>query len=117
MVASIQGNASALQAFTKKLSVSANNVANAFSDDFNKSRAVNTEGSNGQVNTIVTQVDTAGPLVADPLGETGELKELSNTDITEELTNQMIIKHGFEANAKVIQTQDEILGTLIDILG
>jgi len=100
MVGSIQNNVSGLQAFSKQMSVSANNVANALSDDFKKSRAINSEGSNGGVETTITKIDTPGPLVDDPLSETGELKELSNTDIAEEFANQIIAQQGFDANAK-----------------
>ena len=117
MVASIQSNISALQAFSKQMLVSANNVANALSDDFKKSRAINSEGKNGQVETTITKVDTPGPLVEDPLSETGELKELSNTDIAEELTNQIIAEQGFKANAKVIKTYEETIGSLVDLIG
>jgi len=117
MVASIQSNVSALQAFSKQMAVSANNVANAFSDDFKKSRAINTEGQNGQVETTITKINTPGPLVEDPLSETGELKELSNTDIAEELVNQIMIEQGFKANAKVIKTYEETIGSIVDLLG
>ncbi|MCK5164225.1 MAG: hypothetical protein KAQ72_10930 [Desulfobacula sp.] len=117
MVASIQSNISALQAFSKQMAVSANNVANAFSDDFKKSRAINTEGENGQVKTTITKINTPGPLVEDPLSQTGELKELSNTDIAEELVNQIIAEQGFKANAKVIKTYEETIGSLVDLLG
>ncbi len=117
MTSSIQSNVSALQAFSKQMAVSANNVANALSDDFKKSRAINTEGENSQVKTTITKIDTPGPLVADPLSETGKLKELSNTDIAEELTNQIIIKQDFAANTKVIQTDEETTGTLLDLIG
>lgn len=117
MVSGINSNVSALQAFTKQMAVSADNVANAYSDDFKKSRAINTEGENGQVNTEITKIDTPGPLVEDPLSTTGELKELSNTDIVEELVNQISIEHGYKANAKVIQNYDEMTGTVIDMLG
>lgn len=117
MVAPIRSNISALQAFSKQMAVSANNVANALSDDFKKSRAINTEGENGQVKTTITKMDAPGPLVADPLSETGKLKELSDTDIAEELTNQMIIKQEFAANTKVIKTNEETVGTLLDLIG
>ncbi|NOX34776.1 MAG: hypothetical protein GXP56_13770 [Deltaproteobacteria bacterium] len=117
MVASIQSNVSALQAFSKQIAVSANNVANALSDDFKKSRAINTEGRKGQVETTITKIDTPGPLVEDPMSKTGKLKELSNTDIAEELTNQIIAEQGFKANAKVIKTYEETIGSLVDILG
>ena len=37
MITSVNSNISALQAFSKQIGVSANNVANALSDDFKKS--------------------------------------------------------------------------------
>ncbi len=117
MVAPISSNVSALQAFSKQIAVSANNVANVYSDDFKKSRALNTEGENGQVESTITKIDTPGPLVEDPLSTTGELKELSNVDIAEELVNQIAAEQGFSANAKVIKTYEETIGSLIDLIG
>lgn len=117
MITGINSNVSALQAFSKQMSVSANNVANALSDDFKKSRAINTEGENNQVKTTITKINTPGPLVDDPKSTTGELKELSNTDIAEEFVNQIMIEQGFKANAKVIKNYDETIGSLIDMLG
>lgn len=117
MINSVQSNTSALKAFSRQMSVSANNVANALSDDFKKSRAINTEGENGQVETVITKINTPGPLVEDPLSETGELKELSNTDIAEELVNQIAVEHGYKANAKVIQTYEDTTGSIIDMIG
>ncbi len=116
MVTSINSSVSALNAFSTQMGVSANNVANVLTDDFKKSRAINTEGENGEVETTITQIDTPGPLVEDPLSETGELKELSNTDIAEEFTNQIMIEQGFNANVKVIQTYEETTGTIIDLI-
>jgi len=117
MVSSIQSNVSALQAFSKQIAVSSNNVANALSDDFKKSRAINSEGKNGQVETTITKINTPGPLVEDPKSTTGELKELSNTDIAEELINQMIAVQGYTANTKVIKTYEETIGSLVDLIG
>jgi flagellar hook protein FlgE len=117
MVSSIQSNTSALRAFGNKVAVSANNVANSLSDDFKKSRALNSEGAKGQVKTVITKIDTPGPRVEDPLSTTGELKELSNTDIAEEMTNQITASHGFSANAEVIKTHEEITGTLLNLIG
>ena len=117
MIGPIQSNVSALQAFSKQMSVSANNVASALSDDFKKSRAINVEGQNGGVETTITRIDTPGPLVDDPASSTGGQKELSNTDIAEELTSQIIAQQGFDANAKVIQSYEETVGSLLDIIG
>ena len=117
MTSSIDSNISALQAFSRQMAVSANNVANALSDDFKKSRAINTEGENGMVESTITKIDTPGPLVDDPKSETGELKELSNTDIAEELVNQIAIAHGYTANTKVVKTYEETIGSLVDMIG
>ena len=117
MITSVNSNVSALQAFSKQVAVSANNVANALSDDFKKSRAINTGGENGQVQTVITKINTPGPLVDDPLSTTGALKELSNTDIAEEMTNQIIASQGYKANTKVIKTYEETMGSLLDLIG
>jgi len=120
MVASINSNVSALGAFTKQIAVSANNVANIQSDEFKKSRAINSEGpNNNTVETNIQRIDTPGPLVEDEFStaETIEFKELSNTDLAEELTNQIIAQRGFEANAKTIKTYEETVGSLIDMIG
>ncbi len=117
MVTSIGSNVAALQAFSKHIAVSANNVANAYSDDFKKSRAINSEDGNNKVEAIITKVNTPGSLVEDPLSTTGELKELSNTDIAEEFVNQIAAEQGFNANAKVIKSYEETIGSLLDIIG
>ncbi|OFZ59194.1 MAG: hypothetical protein A2328_04940 [Bdellovibrionales bacterium RIFOXYB2_FULL_36_6] len=117
MITSVNSNISALQAFSKQMAVSANNVANALSDDFKKSRAINTEGEAGQIQTTITKINTTGPMVEDPLSTTGELKELSNTDIAEEMITQIIASQGYKANTKVIKTYEETIGSLIDLIG
>ena len=117
MVTSIGSSVSALQAFSKQMDVSANNVANVYSDEFKKSRVINTEYNNGGVKTTITKVDTPGPLVENPLSKTSELKELSNTDIAEEIVNQIVAEHGFNANAQVIKSYEETTGFLIDLIG
>lgn len=117
MVAAIHGNVSALQAFSRQMNLSADNVANALSDGFKKSRAINTQGENGQIQTTITQIDTPGPMVEDPLSQTGALKELSNTDIAEEMTRQIVVEQAFNANAQVIKSYEETTGTLIDLIG
>ncbi|MGM0654402.1 MAG: flagellar basal body rod C-terminal domain-containing protein [Thermodesulfobacteriota bacterium] len=114
---SIQNNASALQAFSNQISVSSNNVANSLSDEFKADRAYNVEADNGQVQTSISQNQESGPQVKDPLKNDGSLKELSNTDIAEEMVVQMQAQNGFDANAKIIQAYDETTGTVLDIIG
>ncbi|NWH04136.1 flagellar basal body rod C-terminal domain-containing protein [Desulfobacter latus] len=114
---SIQNNASALQAFSNQVSVSSNNVANSLLDEFKADKAYNVEADNGQVQTSISQNQENGPRVKDPLKNDGSLKELSNTDIAEEMVVQMQAQNGFDANAKIIQAYDETTGTVLDIIG
>ena len=113
----VNSSVSALQAFTHQMQASANNVANVQSDEFKSSRVINSEGQNNQVGIVIAKDESPGPLVEDPTKTDGSLKELSNTDIATELVTQISAQRGFEANTKTIQTYDETLGTLIDIMG
>nr|WP_320193196.1 flagellar basal body rod C-terminal domain-containing protein [uncultured Desulfobacter sp.] len=113
----IRNNASALRAFSNQMRVSSNNIANALSDEFKADRAYNVEAENGQVQTSISQTQASAPMVEDPLKTDGSLKELSNTDIAEEMVVQIQAQNGFEANAKMIQAYDETTGTLLDTVG
>lgn len=114
---SIQNNVSALQAFSNQTMVSSNNVANALSDEFKADRAYNVEGKDGQVQTSISETQASAPMVEDPLKNDGSLKELSNTNIAEEMVVQVQAQNGFEANATMIRTYDETTGTLLDTIG
>lgn len=41
--------------------------------------------------------------------------EMSNVDLSQELTNLIIAQRGFQANSKVITTSDEVLQTLVNL--
>ncbi len=116
MISSVNNSTlSALQAFGTKMSVTANNIANVNTDGFKKSRAVLEQGCNNGVRVDVRQIDASGPSVLE-LSE-GQMteRELSNVDLAEEIPETIIAQRGYEANLKMIKTQDEILGILIDI--
>ncbi|MEE4365151.1 MAG: flagellar basal body rod C-terminal domain-containing protein [Desulfotignum sp.] len=117
MISSIQNNASAMQAFSNHIQASANNVANALSDEFKSSTVHNVEAKPRGVTTVIAKDPTPGPLVEDPVKNDGSRKELSNTDIAREMVQQMTAQHGFDANAKTIQTQDDTIGAIIDLIG
>jgi flagellar hook protein FlgE len=44
-------------------------------------------------------------------------RELSNVDLTEEMTEMIVTQHGYTANLKSIETEDEMLGAALDIVG
>lgn len=111
----ISGNSiSALNAFGTRMGVISNNIANVNSDGFKSSRTVLEEGQNSSVNAVIQKNNTPGYIVQDDLAA-GGIKEMSNVDPGKEITDTIPTQRGYEANLKMVKTQDEILGTLIDM--
>lgn len=117
---------SALDAFGVAQAVAANNVANVNTDGFDPS-SVRFEDRPDQGGVAVAEVresDVQGPPVPAPppeaaqAGEGGPYPpgyvEGSGTDIATEMVNMMVNEQGFAANAAVVRTADEMLGTLLD---
>lgn len=117
MISAISSAVSAINAFEKKMAVISNNIANSLSDGFKKSRAILKDGETGAVEVDISVVDTPGPVIT--VEENGGIleKEMSNVDLAEEIPQTIIAQTGFEANLKTLQTEDEMMGTLLDILG
>ncbi|TVM18848.1 flagellar biosynthesis protein FlgG [Oceanidesulfovibrio indonesiensis] len=117
---------SALNAYSTRAQVTANNIANVNTDGFKASRADLETGPGGQgvqVSAIMEDTST-GPMVqslvptADPL--TGRIEteyqwvEGSNTDISREMVTLMTTERAYAANATTIRTWDEMVGTVLD---
>ena len=117
MISAVNSTLSALQAFKTKMGVTANNIANVNTDEFKKSRASLEEGTNGEVRVDIKRVDTPGHPYREFVGDQMVEKESSNVKLDEELPSMMVTEHSYEANLKVLQTQDRMLGTVLDIMG
>jgi flagellar hook protein FlgE len=117
MVSPIQSAVSAVNAFSVKMSVTANNVANVNTDGFKKSRVTLNEGRSGGVEADLSQVDSPG--FTKQTADDGQLKEVesSNVDLAEEMTASISTQTGHKANLKAIKAHDEMLGTLLDTIG
>ena len=117
MIPSVNSTISALRANKTILGVTANNIANANTDEFKKSRAILKEGANGDVVVDINRVNTPGHRYQELEGDQLVEKESSNVDLEEELPEMMITQRTYEANLKVLQTRDNMLGSLLDIMG
>ena len=119
MTGSIHLSLSGLSAFQRKSEVIANNVANSDTDNFKKSRTVFSESPGGGGVTVqITQDQTPGiPKEIVQENETIETVavERSNVDLAEELTELIPASVGYRANLATIKTDQENLGTLLDI--
>ena len=116
MIPNIQNNLSAISAFNKKMQVTANNIANVNTNEFKKSRAVLSEGENGGVKVDINKVETPGYPTQELRGDEQIETETSNVDLTEEFGESIVTQHAYNANLKIIKSQDEMLGTLLDII-
>jgi len=117
MISSSKITLSALNAFDKKMNVIANNVANVETERFKKSRATLVEGPGNSVNVEITQPEDPGPPAVEVTDGQIEEKEMSNVDLAEEIPQSIVAQKGYEANLATIRTQDEMLNSILDIVG
>ena len=117
MISAVNSTVSALQAYKTQMTVTSNNVANVNTEGFKKSTATLKEGGNGDVQVDVNRVNTPGHRYQELEDDQMVVKETSNVDLAEEFPQMMVTQHAYEANMKVLQAQDKLLGTTLDILG
>ncbi|MFN3495807.1 MAG: flagellar basal body rod C-terminal domain-containing protein, partial [Hydrogenophaga sp.] len=91
-----------LRAAQRQLDTSAHNVANGLTPGFQRQRVEQTaQPTPGGVQTTVRQDSQPGTA-----GSFGHLAE--------DLVDQRMALYSFQANLKTVQTQDEMLGSLLD---
>jgi len=92
----------------------ASNIANTLTDGYRKIRVTMADeqdaGASARADKVVDDGSAAATTAADISVATP-----SNVDLVEEMTGDMTALRTFEANAKVTQTTDEMLGTIIDV--
>jgi flagellar basal-body rod protein FlgC len=98
------------------MGVTTNNIANVNTEEFKKSRATMQEGVNGGVEVDIKKVNAPGHPYQELEGDRLVEKETSNVNLEEELPDLMLTKRTYEANLKVIQTRDKMLGSMLDII-
>jgi len=92
----MQVNSSSMIAHSDYMANSANNVANVNTTDFTATSTTIQNPVEGSVQAVSSTTN-------------------SPTDLAREFTDQIEIQNVFDANASVIKTQDEMLGSLIDL--
>ena len=117
MISSVHSTISALQAYKTQMNVTSNSVANVNSDEFKISKAALKEGPSGGVQVKFNFNNTPSHHYQELEGDQIVKKETSNVDLAEELPQMMVTQYAYEANMKVLQVHDEMLGTTLDILG
>ena len=94
-------NIASINAHIKMLNNSANNVANVNTDKYIPTDTTITN-KDGSINAISKKADDNG-------------SSKSQTDLAKEITTQIISSDAVSLNVTAIKTQDEMIGTLLDI--
>jgi flagellar basal-body rod protein FlgC len=126
---------SGMNAATRRLEVSASNVANSMSTGalpgadgavpagapqaYAALRIVQTANADGGTQTAVTTATPSTVAMSDPqapFANQDGLVASPNVDISQEMVNQMIASYSFAANAKVLTAEDRMTKTLLDTM-
>jgi len=99
---SISTNISSIQSHQTMMNTNANNIANVNTDGFVPN---DTRMSSGAGNSVVANNKQAD--------DNGSIR--SQTDLTKEIPDQIIAQDAVGVNVASIKTQDQMLGTLLDM--
>lgn len=131
MINSVGIPLSGLNAAGKRLESSANNTANQFStlstkegetvkEPYAPTQVDNVSIETGGVNPVVRNINPSSVPVYDPeniaANEDG-ITQYPNVDPEREVIQQKIATYDFKANLNVLKTQDNMMKSLLDILG
>jgi len=126
MINGISSNLQALSAFATSQAVTADNVANVNTDGYQSARVTLETGQGGYGVAVqeITRDQTPGPLHFEDIpvetadGRTeGEWTavEGSNVDLSTQMVNMIIDKNAYAANLASIRTQDELIGSILNM--
>ena len=114
----------------KRMGVHANNVANMYSKDFSKSRVLMKEGPDQTVKAEIETVESRvlpreeigeqDPALAQDAVETAQTDALAgyennHVELAEEIVGTIISQNAYNANLKLVDVQDQMIGTVLDI--
>ncbi|WP_428737819.1 flagellar basal body rod C-terminal domain-containing protein [Sulfurimonas sp.] len=98
----ISNNISSIQTSQTLLNTTANNVANANTDGFVPDSTIATNKGSDTVTAETRKAEDTGA-------------QKSQTDLSKEIPNEIVAQRATEANVVAIKTQDDVMGTLLDI--
>jgi len=105
-----------INAFFRKMDVTAHNVANLNTDNYKRRVPHVAEDKNGLPETTVTIDNTPGLENPRKVGEPeGPPREMSNVNYAEEAVSMIEAEMGVKANVKALKAAGEMFGSLLDI--
>ena len=118
----ISNNITALDSISKQMNVTADNVANINTQNYESRHAVLTEGANNAVKVTISKASET--YQSKDAAQSNDMLQPSPTDtgnpsnvaLEKEISNSIIIERGYSANAKMIKESDTMAGTILDIM-
>ncbi|MDH3348099.1 MAG: flagellar biosynthesis protein FlgC [Desulfobulbaceae bacterium] len=114
----IQGSSaalSALSAYGLVLQVGANNIANASSQGYKRDRVILHSAQPTGVDAHVIKDVSHGYFAPEQGGNGLHLTEMSNVDYGRELVDVITAVRSYEANLQTIDSEDELMQSVLDI--
>ena len=115
MISGYNSALSALQSFGTKLHSNSNNIANANTNEFKRTRVTNATVEPTGVKAQVEKVDTPGPTAFEETGNGYDQVELSNVDLGVEIPDMNLNSTMYKANLKTIETVNEMTAELLKL--
>ncbi|WP_457575426.1 flagellar basal body rod C-terminal domain-containing protein [Desulfomarina sp.] len=115
MIPAFQSALSGLRAFSTRIESNGNNIANAQTNGFNKTRVLLEEAKPHGVKTQIEKVDAQKTTVFQETGNGQEPVELSNVELSSEIPETIVNSRMYEANLKTIKAADDMVGSLLKI--
>lgn len=115
MISAYNSAISALQTFATRLHSNSNNIANVNTNEFKKTRVINTTTEPTGVKALVQKTDAASPTVYAETGNGYDLVEQSNVDLGVEIPDMNLNSSMYKANLKTIETVNEMTGELLKL--
>jgi flagellar hook protein FlgE len=114
MISAFQSALSGLHAFGTKVQSNSNNIANASTDGFKRTRVILESTQAHGVKAQVEKINNPSPKVFQEGAEGPYPVELSNVDLGRELPEMYLNSQMYKANLKTLQTVDNMLGHLLE---
>ncbi|BCL59665.1 hypothetical protein DGMP_03580 [Desulfomarina profundi] len=115
MIPAFQSALSGLRAFGTRMESNGNNIANAETNGFKKTRVLLEETKPHGVKSRIEKVNTEGTTVFQEAANGLEPVKLSNVELSEEIPETIINSRMYEANLKTIKVADDMVGSLLKI--
>lgn len=108
----IQTALSGITAQQAKMDVTSHNIANVNTDTYHAYRVTLHEA---YPSGVAAQIDQPGSLGYQYTKDGGSAVEGSNVDLAQEMLNLMDSENSIKACVELIKSQDQIIGTVLDI--